>query len=104
MPRPDHFLPLTTDHFTAIGKVAMEWNVIEGYIAWLVRVLVDNNKHIGMTMTVNLQSSAHCDLLKALIHQRLGGTPDVKPSGGISKGCGGDRFEVRRPKLGGRHA
>ena len=59
MPRPEHFLPLTTDHFTAIGRVAMEWNVIEGYIAWLVRVLVDNDKRIGMTMTVNLQSSAH---------------------------------------------
>ena len=56
----------------------MEWNVIEGYIAWLVRVLVDNDKRISMTMTVNLQSSAHCDLLKALIHQRLGETPNVK--------------------------
>jgi hypothetical protein len=58
--------------------VATEWNVIENYIALLVRVLVDNDKRISMTMTVNLQSSAHCDLLKALIHQRLGGPPDVK--------------------------
>jgi uncharacterized membrane protein len=58
MTRPDHFLPLTTDHFTAIGRVAMEWSVIKGYIAFLVRVLVDNNKRIGMTMTVNLQSPA----------------------------------------------
>jgi hypothetical protein len=78
MPGPDHLLPLTTDHFTAIGRVAMEWSVIEGYIAFLVRVLVDNNKRIGMTMTVNLQSPAHCDLLKALIYERLGDTPDVK--------------------------
>lgn len=70
MPRPKDFIPLQEAHYSAIGRVAVEWTAIEGMIAYGVRVLLGPSDNAGRTVTANTQFMAHCDILRALLHVR----------------------------------
>ena len=71
MPRPANLIPLTKKHYTAIGRVAMEWTALEGFIAYAVRVLLGGSDSIGRVVTANTSFLSHCDMLTALLHMRL---------------------------------
>lgn len=76
MPRPENFIPLKAEYYTAVGRVAMEWTAIEGVIAYGVRTFMGPSDSIGRTVTAHTQFLTNCEILRSLLHLRVPQFPD----------------------------
>ncbi len=74
---------LTDDHYKAIGKIAVEWTYVELDVCSIIWHMLDlvGGKEKAMTahaITANLGSVTLLDLLKTLVHNKVGDSDEYK--------------------------
>ena len=71
---------LSDDHYKAIGKIAVEWTYVEldvEVILWHVANIVDDTKS-AHAITAHLGSETRLDILKTLVHNKVGDCPEYR--------------------------
>ncbi|MFI5419453.1 MAG: hypothetical protein ACHQ1H_00650 [Nitrososphaerales archaeon] len=81
---PNHRLQASMDgqnqkHYSAVGKVAVEWTRFEGYVNEMIRMLANVDNRFGECMTAQIANvNRSLDALCALVDLRKPGAADDK--------------------------